>query len=509
MKRRRHQLILALGASSLLALPLAGCAGKEKPQGSNASASPAASASASASPLSISMQTLIWGTPPDVDKSPFYQELQKRTNTKLKIEFVTSPAFTEKMNLALASKTLADITVVKTLTEANIVNAINQGAFYDLGPFLGDLSKYPNLAKLPANLWSDASINGKTYGIPNATGVISDALLIRKDWLTELNLQVPTTVDELKSVLEAFKAKKTGVTPATASTTYPIGTAMSAFGTQNPVIEGDRMVLKELTPGFRDYLLYMRDLYGKQLLPTEYSVLKAGQDTEMFQQGKAGVLNRPIHEAWTIQKELKKTAPQGEVLVLPPLKGPNGYVQNARDSFYGAFMIPSSVPKDKVEKLLRYLDQSASPELNDLRKYGIEGIHHKKNADGSIAVDSEALNRDVGGTVYVLVNSYNKYNEIEKFADMPADFMKELKQKTDSYFQNAKPDPFTGLVSDTYAKRSGDLFKDMGTNVTKVIIGKSSIEEWDGYVKQLQNDATVQTMMREYADQYKLKNPAK
>ncbi len=498
---------------------LAGCGGSSgnssgAPEtGGNSSPSTqgaSASSAALADPVEISMQTLIWGTPPDVDKSPFYQELEKRTNADLKIEFVTSPSFTEKMNLALASRKLADVTVVKVLTDASIVNAINQGAFHDLGPFLGDLSKYPNLAKLPAGLWKDASINGKTYGIPNATGVISDAVLIRKDWLDELNLEVPQTVEQFHDVLKAFKQAKPDLTPAAASAAerlYPMTIMANAFGAQNPVIEEDRLVLKELTPAFREYLLYMQSLYSEQLMPVEYSILKPGQDTEMFQQGKAGALFRPIHEAWNIQKELKKADPNGEVLVLPPLQGPDGYAQYARDSFYGAFMIPASVPKEKVERILQYLDQSASQGLNDLRKYGLEGVHHKLE-NGVPVVDSEALNRDVGGTVYVLVNTYNQYNEIEKFADMPGEWLDELKAKTNAYFDNSKPDPFVGLVSDTFAKRSADLLKDMDTNITKVIVGKSGIEEWDAYVDRLKKDATVMNMMREYGEQFKLKQSA-
>ncbi|MBO2942652.1 extracellular solute-binding protein [Paenibacillus sp. F411] len=499
----------ALSIALIMAQVLTGCASSNSEGSANPGGSDSPSTEAS-SPTEISMQTLIWGTPPDVASSPFYKELQERTNVELSIDFVTSPSFTEKINLALASRKLADITVVKNFTDANIVNAINQGAFLDLTPYLSDMSKYPNLAMIPENIWADSKINGKIYGIPNATGLISESLLIRKDWLEELNLKTPETMDELTEVMKAFKANKPDIAaPMATYGTYPMAIGMYAHGTLNPEVEGQGLqLIKQLTPYFRDYLEYARNLYQEKLIPAEYSVLKAGQEVEMFQQGKAGVLQRPIHNAWKIEKELKKTDPQGEVMVLPPLKGTADYAQFARDSFFGAFMIPASVDKDKVEKILEYLEQSASKEINELRQFGIEGIHHKVENGEKVVTDADALAKDVGGSVYVIVNAYNKYFEIDQQSDIPSEFKDDLKKKTDMYYEQSKLDPGVGLISDTYAKRSADVFKDLETNITKVIVGQSTIEDWDAYVDQLLNNSTVQTMMQEFEEQYKIKQSA-
>ncbi|WP_281890514.1 extracellular solute-binding protein [Paenibacillus sp. YYML68] len=505
MFNRKKSAVVALSAGLVMTQLLAGC-GNSNPNGS------ATPEDASVStPTEISMQTLIWGTPPSVEQSPFYKELQQRTNVKLNIEFITSPSFTDKINLALASNNLADITVVKNFTDANIVNAINQGAFTDLTPYLADMKKYPNLALIPKKIWEDSKVNGKVYGIPNATGLISESLLIRKDWLKELNLKTPETMDELTEVMKAFKANKPNIAaPMATYGTYPMSIGMYAHGTLNPEVNGQGVqLIKQLTPYFRDYLQYARNLYQEKLIPAEYSVLKAGQEVEMFQQGKAGILQRPIHGAWKIEKELKKTDPKGEVMVLPPLKGTKDYAQYARDSFFGAFMIPASVDKNKVEKILAYLEQSASKEINDLRQFGIEGVHHKVENGKKVVTDAEALAKDVGGSVYVIVNAYNKYFEIDQFGDMPDEFKADLKKKTDMYYEHSKVDPGVGLISDTYAKRSADVFKDLDTNITKVIVGRNTMEDWDAYVDQLLKNPTVQTMMQEFGEQYKIKQAAK
>jgi putative aldouronate transport system substrate-binding protein len=495
--------IAAIGLPAIILI--AGCSNNNTETASSAATQKTENDSTkSAKPLEISIAPLLFnGTPPDPANSPFYKELQKRTNTKLTIEFIESSGYPEKMNLALASKKLKDVTVVKNFTDPNIYNAVNQGAFTDLTPYLGDLKKYPNLAKIPEHAWNDIKINGKIFGIPNTTGIIGNGFYIRKDWLEQLKLPVPQTVDEFTNVLKQFKTHFPDKSPAIANGTAPLAQIGSAFGTDAPVFAGDQLLLKEMTTGYREYLLYMRSLYQDGLIPKEYSVIKNAK--ELFWQGRGGALNWSFHEAWLVQTELAKSDPKAEFMIIPPLKGPGGYATYARDSFYGAFAIPSSVSKEKVLQVLDYLDRSASEEINDLRLYGLEGIHHKV-VDGKKVVDNDALNRDVGGTVYVIVNTYRKYNEIDKFAAMPEDYKNYLHQKTDEHYAKVIPDAFYGLVSETYSKRSADVLKDMSTLMAKVIVGQSPIGEWDTYIGQLKNDPTVQQMMKEYGEQYRMRN---
>src|SRR5690606_27518773 len=97
--------------------------------------------------------TLLWGEPPSVGKSPFYEELFKQLNAKVDYEFVPSSNYSDKINLALSSNSLADVTTVKQTNETTIVSAIRQGAFWDLGALMGDFSNYPNLGNIPKEIY--------------------------------------------------------------------------------------------------------------------------------------------------------------------------------------------------------------------------------------------------------------------------------------------------------------------------------------------------------------------
>lgn len=75
----------------------------------------------------------------------FWVEFQKMTNTKLNIEWVPDGEYDTKMELVLASGDLPDVMFARNVNSPSIQSAIANGAFWELGQFLGDFSEYPNL----------------------------------------------------------------------------------------------------------------------------------------------------------------------------------------------------------------------------------------------------------------------------------------------------------------------------------------------------------------------------
>jgi putative aldouronate transport system substrate-binding protein len=512
-----------MSASLLLAACSSNKSGSSSEGASGASASSAPNGSSKATaasqtpqePVSFSWSTLLWNEPPNVDASPFYKELFKRLNAKITYQFVPSSGYTDKINLALSSNALAEVTTVKQTNETTIVNAIRQGAFWDLGSLLGDFSQFPNLKAIPQDIYNISKIDGKIYGIPNTTGDTANAIVIRKDWLDQLNLKMPTTLAEYEADLKAFatqdpdKNGKNDTIPLGVSTEYmdmagPIIAA--SFGVNKPAMEGDNMLLAWMTPEFRNYLQNMRSWYASGLLPKEFPVLKFRQDIDLVKQDKVGSFGVPIQEVWGIEQELKKVAPAADLEVVPPMKGTVGYTAyNSTTGYYGAFMIPKSVSKDKALRILHVLDLSASQEINDLYKYGIEGVDYKV-VNGEKQVDAAQIQKDVG-VAYTIVNSYDKYKAFNAVTGVPKEAVNAMKTALDQYqskMGDYKSSPFNGLISDTNNKRSADLFKDLTTMENKAVIGQITMEQWDDYVAKLKKDAEVQKIMQEFSAQYKL-----
>lgn len=94
---------------------------------------------------------------------------------------------------------------------------INRGPWYKLyqagliAPIDELLPLMPNRTKL---LYSDeirnklVTLDGKMYGFPQPGQILyTDGLVIRKDWLTKLNLEMPKTLDDFMVVAKAFTEK--------------------------------------------------------------------------------------------------------------------------------------------------------------------------------------------------------------------------------------------------------------------------------------------------------------
>ena len=85
---------------------------------------------------------------------------------------------------------------------------IQQGAFVDLTSYVtGDaLKEYPNLARFPAQLWKNAAIKGKIWGVPRPRTFAGNPLIYRQDWAEKVGVpQVTNAADFLKAMTAMTK----------------------------------------------------------------------------------------------------------------------------------------------------------------------------------------------------------------------------------------------------------------------------------------------------------------
>ena len=141
--------------------------------------------------------------------------------TGVNLEFVLLPSDSgeakQKLSLMVASnETLPDILVIG-LTPAETLSYGSSGYFIPLDDYIANDSYYWNISmdtyatpKQKEDVVKYAvSADGNTYAYPQFYCDPADAVAlymsINKVWLDNLNLEVPTTTDELYEVLKAFK----------------------------------------------------------------------------------------------------------------------------------------------------------------------------------------------------------------------------------------------------------------------------------------------------------------
>ena len=82
---------------------------------------------------------------------------------------------------------------------ASVISNCRAGAFWDITDFY---KSYPNLSKANAIVMNNISIDGRIYGIYRARPLGRNAISYRKDWLANVGLSEPKTMDELYNVLK-------------------------------------------------------------------------------------------------------------------------------------------------------------------------------------------------------------------------------------------------------------------------------------------------------------------
>ena len=138
----------------------------------------------------------------------FYDELEEETNIHIEWEMVKRPDWDTKINLMFASTDYPDMILRGGVVDIEEYG-VSQGIIVPLDEYIPD-----NMPNYYSRLYmndADKSLyasDGQMYRIGNliAQNVNHQGNdYINKTWLDKLNLEIPTTIDELTDVLRAFR----------------------------------------------------------------------------------------------------------------------------------------------------------------------------------------------------------------------------------------------------------------------------------------------------------------
>ncbi|MEX3615166.1 extracellular solute-binding protein [Paenibacillus glucanolyticus] len=489
-----------------LAVSLVGCA-----KGESKSAEGEA-ADGEQKPVEISIGTMTYGESPSSDLDSITQ-LNEELNVKLDIDFYPINSYKEKVNALLASKSLPDVILIEDIQDPAFSTATEQGAFWDLTPYIKD---YPNLAAYPENAYENTKFLGKTFGIPRVRPLDGhESLMIRQDWLDQVGLKAPATMDELYQVLEAFtkndpdqngKNDTYGMVQASVS-----GYLMSMFGAGTTWKEqADGTLLPYwMTDEAKTALEFWSKAYADGLITPDLPVMKSSQVKEMIIQGKAGVAIANVNEAFMFGQELKKIHPEAELKAFEIPAAPDGkkYHEQAYGS-YGVFLVNKlTVDEAKLKKILEVYNATADEEGYNLITYGLKDVDYTVSEDGSIVQTDEGKKKAYGTatTAQWISGYFNKYQRAEA-PDMPAEVKEYNYKLIDAITNSSVVNPAAGLpVTEAWMERGGDWQKKFVDMYTNVLIGKSSLADWDAFIAGLQADASFQQHLKDTADSYQSK----
>lgn len=473
--------VLSAGIALLLPLSIAfGCS--NQPNNGNAAEGQAAASGDMSEKLQITWMVRAFQGGGWPEKHPMIQALNEKFNVDLKIQWVPAANYQEKLNVMAASNDFPDIFFV-SYNEFNKWK--KQGLFLDLQP---SLAQYSNLAAIPKDQLEKLNPEGHIYGLPFYLTEARDSLSIREDWLKKLNLQAPTTLDELLAVAKAFATQDpdgngqhdtTGISFYIDPATNKIMEAehiMAGFGLGNEWIEKDGKLMPYQTQveEWKNFLTYMNKAYTEGALDKDFAVNKVRAVIEKFEGNKIGISYLNPNQWDESINKVTQLAPNAVVTPIEPPKGPTGLTGTWTLASLDKVAINKNIDQNKQQRILKMLDYFLSPEGSDFIKHGIEGVHYKKISEDKYE-KLEAADKDRQN----LINNwaYRPFDpgiQMYKWED-PAKHER-IRSMFESNEKHKWSNPAAGLESDTLNKRGASLNGKFMEAVTKIIMGQQPVD---------------------------------
>ncbi|MHA0856820.1 extracellular solute-binding protein [Paenibacillus sp. CMAA1364] len=338
----------------------------------------------------------------DPNKDPVAAFLEEKTGYKVVYETLPLENPDDKLNILMANNEPYDI-VKLSGTQYNRLAL--QGALEPLDALLEKHGQ--NLVKAtPAEFFDNAKIDGEIYGIPekHPRGFVGSALAINQSLLDELNMQVPTTIDEFYALLVAIKEKK-GIVPLTGFESI-IPEISGAFGVVTSFDEEDGKLIHRLEgPGMKDYLTFMNKLYAEGLMDPEWPVNKMETIQQKFSTGKAGIMTYGWGIAPAVTEALKKNDAKAEITLITSLKGKDGEIGNWTQGGGVSWYIAIPKSSKNKEEAMKYMNMKVEPELFKELAIGTEGVHFSNDSTGTMLPTLPAFNTDRGNSDWFMTST--------------------------------------------------------------------------------------------------------
>lgn len=235
------------------------------------------------------------------EEYPSLVNYMKALGVEIEWTFATAGQEKQQFNLLLSSGDLPDLIgwYWTTDTPGGVESAIREKYIASMDDLVEDYA--PNFKKfLDANpdiVRDFKTDEGHLYYVPSyvsskSGGTVSAGYIFRKDWLDELGLEMPETIDEWTAVLRAFKEKKGCEAPLTTqASASSLGRGLAgAFGMNLGWYHDGEGNVKfgYAEPEYKQFLETMNMWYNEGLVDRNLATIdQKGMDAKMLN-GKSG-----------------------------------------------------------------------------------------------------------------------------------------------------------------------------------------------------------------------------
>lgn len=450
--------------------------------------------------LSI-LATNAWTTNVDLSTAEIVKKIEGNAGVTVDWDLIPPQNYADAVSPRLAAGSdLPDIVYLPD--QDQLMKYINSGLFLPLDELY---EKYGvNLKKIyeksPSIKASLTTPDGKMYYVPQQTLTRNymPLFMINQRWLSKLNLQEPTTLDEFTAMLRAFKAGdpngngKADEIPLSMESKFIPMAFGPAFGLDlsNNFYADDqgKVHFSYYEPAYKEYLAYLNGLYKEGLLTVDYASTTGDQVTSRISQDVTGVtFNFSWYQSMVYSPLFKDYDPKEPVFKgIAPLKGPHG------DQFYigrtpvsGIFGISKN--SKNPDLAFKFLDYGVSEEAQTMYTWGIKDDTYTEENGEKKFTDKGKDNEYIQKLGIGPVNLPNIQSTDSADAVVP-EWHSSLDKELEKYVH--EPFPFVYALPDEASIESTTM-PDITTYVQemnfKFISGELGLDQFDSYIETLKN----------------------
>lgn len=389
---------------------------------------------------------------------------------------------------------------------------------------LWNAEDYPNLVhEWPEELLRLGGMpGGNIYGIYKWTQPVELMMGIRKDWLDAVGLDVPTTVDELTEVVQAF----TFDDPDGNGKDDTYGMAVSKWNAKplqwmnatwhvhyceawHYVKASADSQFEYVEPGFWqpgmvEFIKWMRDRYQEGCVIPDGPVLAGGQiRDEYWNTGRLGIFG--VNGAAAVPADLL-----GKVVVAPPITGPMGEPEvPLRSPVLKMFTILDSVTNEaQARKVLEIWDWFMTDEGFEFNTFGPQGLTWTdRRDDGSPKIDDVEAYQNLGWIGGMPQPPSAKWCDIEPWLwGTPEGEQLVSDLNTWKSYGVQVPTTVVSARPEIFNEHVGDVWPRTWSTATQIMTGELELSDWYEMVEDV-NDQIVtdivialNEMLAEYED---------
>jgi putative aldouronate transport system substrate-binding protein len=346
---------------------------------------------------------------PNFDEMVIFDWAEAQTNVGVEWTNIANADYQERKNLILASGDLPDAFWNTGFSDYDIVTYGSNGTLVPLQDLIAEHAPNINAAfeRYPALKAAATAPDGNIYTIPSmiqmgpgsGIGAVRFFHAINKTWLDNLGLEVPTTLDEYKDVLIAFKTQDPNGNGLADEIPFSfmfdwwcadIGDLFGAFGMPDTIADYEHIIVRDgqaiytaVQPEYKEAIAYFQTWAAEGLIDPESFT----QDVQTYlAKGRAGDESQLGSYIWWEVEEVVGPERADEYVLLPPMEGPTGIkgVGHANGSGFGraAFAITSA--NQMPELTMQWIDLFYEPYVTAQVIWGPVGVIYELDENGQL-----------------------------------------------------------------------------------------------------------------------------